>query len=148
MSIISTGCSKPIIILFDTGWNFAQCMIDNIVYIILLSLTKFGDIIRDTTTCRHVLVNTVCFIAWSFLPKWDSTYHTPRYQQAKKHYKGSHGAGKYSKNLCATKKLRFKVRNCKSERHNRIRRKFSTLRPTSVHRKAYEICKQEINRIV
>ena len=34
-------------------------------------------------------------------------------------------------------------RNCESGRHNRMRRKVSTLRPTSVHRKAHKIRKEE-----
>ena len=88
----------------------------------------------------HVLVNTACTTAWNPLPEWNST---PRHQQAYNHYKGSHGAGKYSRNLCAKKNWCFNKRNCRLGRHNRTRRNVSTLRPTSVHRKAHKTHKEE-----
>ena len=108
MSIINTGRLKLIIIPFDTGLNFARYMIDSIVYIILLLLTKFGDIMRDTATLMHVLVNTTCTTTWSLLPEWNSK---PHHRRAKKRYKGSYGA---LRNLCASTKLCFNERNCKS----------------------------------
>ena len=67
---------------FDTGWNFVQYMINNIVYIILLLFTKFGDIIIDTATQMHVLANTACPTAWNLLPEWNST--PPRHLRVKK----------------------------------------------------------------
>ena len=96
---------------------------------------------RNTIIRMHVLKNTVCTTAWSLLPKWNSTL---RHRQAKKCYKKSHGAGKYSYNFRASKKLCFNKRNCKSGRHNKMRRKVSTLWPTSVYRKAHKmICKEK-----
>ena len=116
-------------------------MIDKIVCLMLLLLTKFGDIMRNTITCIHVLANTVCTTAWNFLPKWNST---PCHRQAKKRYKKSHGTGQYSCNLRASKKFCFNKGNYKSGRHNRIRRKVSTLWPTSVNCKAQKmICKEK-----
>ena len=61
------------------------------------------------------------------------------HRQVKKQYKGSHGARNYSWKLCASKKLCFNERNCKSGRHDRTRRKVLNLRPTSVHCKAHKI---------
>ena len=87
----------------------------------------------------HVLTNTVCTTAWNLLPKWNST---PHHQQAKKRYKKSHSAGKYSCNLGASKKSCFNKSNCMSGRHNKMKRNFSTLRLTSVYHKARRmICK-------
>ena len=88
----------------------------------------------------HVLANTVCTTAGNLLPKWNST---PHHQWAKKHYKKSHGARKYACNLCANKKLCFNERSYKSGRHNRMRRKVSTLWPTSVYRKARKMIRKK-----
>ena len=59
-SIIRTGCLKAIIIPFDTGWNFIQYMINKIICLMLLLLSNFGSIARNTITSMHVLVNSAC----------------------------------------------------------------------------------------
>ena len=139
-SIISTGCLKPINVPFDTGWNFVQYMFDNIIYNTLLLFTMFWDIMRNTSKRIQVLVNNACITTWDLLPKWNTMPLLQR--QVKKQYKGSHGARKYSWNLRASKKSCFNKRNCKSGRHNRMQRKVSTLRPTSLYRKAHKICQR------
>ena len=68
-------------------------------------------------------------------------YTTPSTSQEA--LQGKSWAGKYSRNLCASKKSSFNVHNCKSGRHNRMRRKVPTLLPTSVHCKEHKIRKQE-----
>ena len=134
MSIISTRRLKPINILFDTGWNFIQCMFDNVIYSILLLFTIFWDIMRNTSKRMHVLVNNVCITTWDLLPKLNTTPLLHR--RVKKQYKESHGVRKYSWNLCASKKLWFNESNCKSGRHNKMQRKlqlFDQLQYTVKH---------------
>ena len=93
---------------------------------------------NNTSKRIQVLVNNVCISTWDFLPKW-----TPLLQrQVKKRCKGSHRAGKYSWNLCASKNLCINERDCKSERQNRMQRKVSIFQPTSMLRKAHKICQQ------
>ena len=135
------GRLKPIIITFDTGWNFFQYMINKIVHLMLFLLTKFGNIMRNIITRTYVLANTVCTTAQNLLLEWNST---PCHRLAKKHYKKRYGAGKYSCNLRASKKLCLNKRNCKLGRHNIMRRKVSILWPISVYRKAHKmICKEK-----
>ena len=134
------GRLKPINIPFDTGWNFVQCGFDNVIYSTLLLFTMFWNIMRNTSKRIQVLVNNACITTWDLLPKWNTTPLLQR--QVKKRCKGSHGAGKYSWNLCASKNSCLNERNFKSGRYNRMERKVSTLQPTSVHRKAHKICQR------
>ena len=125
-------------ILFNTGWNFIQCAFDNVIYSVLLLFMMFWEIMINTSKRIQVLVNNACITTWDLLPKWKTI--PLLHSEVKKQYMGSHGARKYSWNLCASKKSCFNKCNCKSGRHNSIRRKVSTVRPTSVHHKVHKIC--------
>ena len=62
------------------------------------------------------MIQHVCDIALDILPEWK---FTPRIHWVKKRSKSSHGAGKFSIKLRASKNLSYNNCNCKSGRHNR-----------------------------
>ena len=102
----------PIIIPFDTGLTIALHLIDKLIYLILLLLWIFQDIVF---TCLHSSVNYVYVIVLHHLPDWKST---PALRRDKNRNKASHGAGKFSKKLCSNKESCHNERNWKSGRHN------------------------------
>ena len=71
-----------------------------------------GSIARKTITSLH---ETLTY-APSILSKWISK---PRRQRHKKQHKTSHGGGKFSQNLHASKNSWYNGCNCKSGRHSR-----------------------------
>ena len=112
-SILSTGRSQPIIKPFDNGWLFIHYLIDKFIYLILhwLSITSSYCI-----NAVQVLIQHVYDIASDILPVWE---FTPRIHWVKKRSKSSHGAGKFSIKLRASKNPSYNNRNCKSGQHNR-----------------------------
>ena len=99
--------------MFDNGWLFIHHLIDKFIYLILYwsSITSSYCI-----NAVHVLIQHVCDIASDILPEWK---FTPRIHWVKKRSKSSHGAGKFSIKLCASKNPSYNNRNCKSGQHNR-----------------------------
>ena len=104
---------KPIIKPFDNGWIFIQHLIDKLIYLILHWLLIISSCFITTV---YSLVKHVCNIAWDILPDWE---FAPRIHWVKKRHKSSHGAGKFSINLRASKNLSYNDCNCKSGQHNR-----------------------------
>ena len=115
-----------IIIPFDTGWTITQHMIDKLINLILLWSWICCNIV---ITRFHSSVNYVYDIVWYHLPNWKST---PPVRRDKNRHRTSHGAGKFLRKLCGSKKSSNNKRNCESGRHNR--------RHTFLSRKPSKIC--------
>ena len=89
--------------------------------------------LKNKITILQTSVNRVCGTALNIFPHWISK---PCIRKHKNHSKANSGAGKFSQNLCACKKSRIIVRNCKSGRHNRrhtFRRRKSQHKTTSTN---------------
>ena len=109
------GRLKPIIKVFDSGWNSTQHIMNKLISLIVIWSWKFGSIARNKITSLWALVNRVCNTAYNLLPEW---IFKPRLQRHKNQGKTSHGAGKFSQNLYASKKLWYNESNCKLGRHS------------------------------
>ena len=120
-------CLKPSIKLFDNGWNFIEHIIDKLIFLILLWSSIFSSFVIRSL---HSLVKHVCDAAQNLLSQWEFTPHIHRYE---KRHKTSHGAGRCSQNLHASKELCYNERNCKSGRHNR--------QNTFMRHKPWKFCK-------
>ena len=105
--------ASPIIKLFDNGWLFIHYLINKFIYLILhwSSITSSYCINVVQVSIQHVFD-----IASDILPVWE---FTPRIHWVKKRSKSSHGAGKFSIKLRASKNPSYNNRNCKSGQHNR-----------------------------
>ena len=68
MSIINTASLKPIIIPFDTGWNFVQYMITKIMCLMLFYMTKFNSIVTNIITQMHVSAKLCLLMYGTFYP--------------------------------------------------------------------------------
>ena len=101
-------------------------MIDKLVYLIPLWSWICCNIV---VTSLHSLVNYVCDIVWNHLPNWKST---PPVRRDKNRHRTSHGARKFSRKLCGSKKSSYNERNCESGRHNR-RHTFLSRKPSKIH---------------
>lgn len=113
-SILSTGHSQSTIKPSDNGWLFIHYyLINKVIYLILhwSSITSSYCI-----NAVHLSIQHVYDIAFDILPVWE---FTPRIHQVKKRFKSSHGAGKFSIMLRASKNPSYNNRNCKSGQHNR-----------------------------
>ena len=114
-SIINTQPMKLIIKPFDSGWYFIQHIIIKFVSFIVFCSWICGSMSRDKITSLQTSVNRICSTALNIFHELISK---PCLQRHKNHSKTSNGAGKFSQNLCVSKKFQYNERNCKSGRHN------------------------------
>ena len=115
MSIINTGCLKPIIKPFDSGWNYILHIFFKLILFLVILSWKCNNVLKKKITSLRILVIQVCRTTLNIFPHW---IYKPRIRKHKNHSKVNSGAGRFAQNLLACKKPHYNVCNCKSGRHN------------------------------
>ena len=109
------GRLEPIIKPFDSGWNYIPHISFKLILLLVIWSWKCNNELKKKVISLQTLIIQVCQSTLTIFSKWISK---PCIQRHKNHSKASNGTGRFAHILCACKKSRYNVQNCKSERHN------------------------------
>ena len=113
-SIISTGCLKPIIKLFDSGWNYILHIPFKLISLLVIWSWKCNNVLKKKITSLRTSVIRVCQSRLNIFLQWISKTCIRKY---KNHSKAISGAERFAQNLRACKTSRCNIWNCKFRRH-------------------------------
>ena len=108
------GHLKPIISPFITGYHFIHYKFNKIIYLVLFCTLVASTITRKAIIYKLKILFKLITSAPNTVSNW---INKPRPHYTKKQRKTSHGNGKFSQNLCASKSIWYNERNCRSRRH-------------------------------
>ena len=116
MSRTNTGRLKPMIKLFDSGWNYILNIFSKLISLIVIWPCYYSSITKKKVTHLGTSIVQVFQSTLNIIPQWISK---PRIKKSFKHQKASNGAGRFAITLRKCKYSDYDLQNCKSGGQNK-----------------------------